>query len=776
MSNAATTVSSGHDSLPFVPQKHKAETKVTPIHSVTILPDSDTFGRDVTDCPDRYMDPRITDKPQLGAKTEWYYIQTHLHGAMSTNKSGDPSHTVIVCLFRQAADIELDSKTREHNWAVVYATLDWKTRKYNTYSKVPSNLPKHLLKSLQGKHTGLSKAIQSMLEAGPNCKDVPLFIPDDLLSSPVQVHQHDKGVGPALHLEWDNGAILFGENGSYHLKVPEIELEIQVHATKPVMLHGHDGETLNDKTGAMFYYSWPRTLGAGVYKGEAVTGTAWVDHEYSLAGEETKEQPAALGYGWNWISLVSIVKDMEVCITQVLDGKEVLEQYVLYYDEFGQRHQLTEFTLISSEPWESGHTFQNFDTCWKLGIPSLNVNLEIVSVTQNQEFQTWLRMPSFYEGAVRFSGTWQGAPINGFGAMELVKGTDMSKSMEQILENATSVVRQELEAWIPSSIRPGHFKHITRVHFDPYEEEKIQQNIVDGFYMLNDRGGKNWRPMLFGAAVGIVGGNANDWRSFLVLPELIHTASLIIDDIEDDSDTRRGGPCVHKVIGAPTAINAGCAMYFWGETIIRDNEALSDSQRRDIYAMYFEMMRVGHAGQGLDIAGMSMDNLPSIQDAERMLARVINLHRCKSGIPASFCGFVGAIVGGGTPKQIETLGAYVQNLGIAFQIRDDVLDVLGKVKGKSAADDLYNHKITYPVAKMFTLDHPDREKWFGYWQGHNVPALVDALKSSGTLDKCNEDIEYWVRKEWDLVDALTPNSFSKALLSLFAEFLISHHY
>ncbi|KAI1691470.1 hypothetical protein Ddc_24208 [Ditylenchus destructor] len=414
MSNAATTLSSGHDSLQFGPQAHKAKAKVTSISSVTILPDSDTFGRGVTDCPDRYMDPRITDKPQLGAKTEWYYIQTHLHGAMSAKKSEDPSHTVIVCIFRQAADNELDSKTREHNWAVIYATLDWKTRKYSTYSKVPSNLPKHLLKSLQGKHTGLSKTIKSMLQAGPNCKDVPLFIPDDLLSSPVQVHQHDEGAGPALHLEWDNGAILFGENGSYHLKVPEIKLEIQVHATKRVMLHGHDGETLNDKTLAPDPSCW------GV-QGGSVPGTAWVDHEYSLAGEETKEQPAALGYGWNWISLVSAVQDMEVCITQ-----------------------------------------------------------------------TWLRMPSFYEGAVRFSGTWQGTSIQGFGAMELVKGTDMSKSMEQTLENATSVVRQEREAWIPASIRPGHFEHITRVHFDPYEEEKIQQNIVNGFYMLNDRGGKNW--------------------------------------------------------------------------------------------------------------------------------------------------------------------------------------------------------------------------------------------------------------------------------------------
>jgi geranylgeranyl pyrophosphate synthase len=93
--------------------------------------------------------------------------------------------------------------------------------------------------------------------------------------------------------------------------------------------------------------------------------------------------------------------------------------------------------------------------------------------------------------------------------------------------------------------------------------------------------------MLFGAAVGLVGGDANKWRSFLVIPELIHTASLIIDDIEDESEARRGGPCVHKMLGIPTSINAGCAIYFWGESIIRDNELLTDRNRREIYPMYF---------------------------------------------------------------------------------------------------------------------------------------------------------------------------------------------
>ena len=125
-------------------------------------------------------------------------------------------------------------------------------------------------------------------------------------------------------------------------------------------------------------------------------------------------------------------------------------------------------------------------------MPTLNVDVEIESVTQNQEFQTWLRMPSFYEGAVRFSGVWEGVPIKGFGAMELVNGREASKSMEQTLTNATSIVRKEAETWVPSSIRPNHFQHITRVPFDSNEEKVIQESIVDAFYMLNNRGGKNW--------------------------------------------------------------------------------------------------------------------------------------------------------------------------------------------------------------------------------------------------------------------------------------------
>lgn len=114
--------------------------------------------------------------------------------------------------------------------------------------------------------------------------------------------------------------------------------------------------------------------------------------------------------------------------------------------------------------------------------------------------------------------------------------------------------------------------------------------------------------------------------------------------------------------------------------------------------------------------------------------------------------------------------------GLAFQIRDDVLDVLGKVKGKNAADDLYNHKITYPVAKLFTLDHPDRAAWFQLWARRDVPGLVAALESSGTMALCKADIEAMILDGWAAVSAATPNSFSKVLFRMFGEFLIEQHY
>lgn len=188
-------------------------------------------------------DPRIDDTPQLQAKTEWYYLQAHLRDA-SSDPSSDPSDTIIVCIFRQQSDAELDP-TQEHTWAVIYAHLDWKTQKYTTHSKVPPNMPKYALKSLEENQSLLSKTIRNMINSGPKGGDSPAFAPDGIFTQNVQIRPSAGEGSPALCLDWDNGASLSGENGSYHLKVPEIDLDIQVNSIKPVLLHGDNGVTLS---------------------------------------------------------------------------------------------------------------------------------------------------------------------------------------------------------------------------------------------------------------------------------------------------------------------------------------------------------------------------------------------------------------------------------------------------------------------------------------------------------------------------------------------------
>lgn len=187
------------------------------------------------------------------------------------------------------------------------------------------------------------------------------------------------------------------------------------------------------------------------------------------------------------------LRDMTDPTAQLVQDGEVTEQYIVYMDGHGQRHRINEFDLTQTKSWISAQTFQKFGICWKLTAPSRDIDITIQSVCDNQEFETWMRMPSFYEGAFRFSGIWEGVPIRGFGTMEIVNEIpSYDKFMEETLSNASALVRAEIERAVPPLVCPGHFKNITGVKFDNTEEKVLQQSIVDAFHLLNNRGGKNW--------------------------------------------------------------------------------------------------------------------------------------------------------------------------------------------------------------------------------------------------------------------------------------------
>ncbi len=212
-------------------------------------------------------------------------------------------------------------------------------------------------------------------------------------------------------------------------------------------------------------------------------------------------------------------------------------------------------------------------------------------------------------------------------------------------------------------------------------------------------GGKRLRPMLALAAFEACSGAASDEpvvRDFAVALESVHTYSLVHDDLPamDDDDFRRGRPTLHKVFGEATAILAGDALLTEAFGRVA---AGSEPQRLALVALLARAAgaagMVGGQQLDLDMTGRAGDAEPP------ELFEIENVHRCKTGALLAASTEGGAIAARAGEAQVAALRAYGQALGLAFQIADDILDVVGDpaAMGKSGRGDEAKGKPTYPA-------------------------------------------------------------------------------
>ncbi|MGH7197767.1 MAG: polyprenyl synthetase family protein [Candidatus Omnitrophota bacterium] len=186
-------------------------------------------------------------------------------------------------------------------------------------------------------------------------------------------------------------------------------------------------------------------------------------------------------------------------------------------------------------------------------------------------------------------------------------------------------------------------------------------------------GGKRVRPVLALAACEAVGGNEKDAMPAACALELIHNYSLVHDDLPcmDDDDTRRGRPACHRKFGEMTAVLAGDALLTLAFQLLNSTNGsafLKEGRKRlEVARLIAEAVgsRGMVGGQAVDMEFQSKElNLPTIE--------YINTH--KSGALIAVSARAGAILGGGTARQVESLYRYGKSLGLLFQIIDDILD------------------------------------------------------------------------------------------------------
>ncbi len=252
--------------------------------------------------------------------------------------------------------------------------------------------------------------------------------------------------------------------------------------------------------------------------------------------------------------------------------------------------------------------------------------------------------------------------------------------------------------------------------------KKIVDEALDGYLPSEDRyppdifkavryslfaGGKRIRPILCLAAAEAVGGEISPVLPVACALELIHTYSLIHDDLPamDDDDYRRGMLTSHKVFGEGVAVLAGDALLTEAFRLMSERELLKDTPPEILLDVIREIaVAAGYFGM---VGGQVVDLQSEGQPVDPDTLQYIHTHKTGAMIIASVR--AGALLSGAGKSELDALTLYGRHIGLAFQIADDILNVEGdrKMMGKGTGSDAERGKVTYPA--LMGLD-ASREK------------------------------------------------------------------
>ena len=269
-------------------------------------------------------------------------------------------------------------------------------------------------------------------------------------------------------------------------------------------------------------------------------------------------------------------------------------------------------------------------------------------------------------------------------------------------------------------------------------------------YILNS-GGKRLRPLLVLLSAKAVGGEFKNCYNAAAAVEMLHNFTLVHDDIMDNADKRRGRLTLHKKFDHNTAILAGDSLLSIAyEYLLKD----CNGNAKEVISSFTHGLIEVCEGQSLDTDFESRKNVA--------LSEYITMIKKKTAAMAEMCCRIGALLGGGTKSQVNALGNYGLNLGIAFQIQDDLLDISADEKefGKTIGGDLVEGKKTFLFLEALEKSRgEDRKKLLKVIEQkgikrNQVSSYKMIYEKLGVLDDARREIRAYTQKALRSVNLL----------------------
>ncbi|MEM2890155.1 MAG: polyprenyl synthetase family protein [Candidatus Hadarchaeum sp.] len=326
------------------------------------------------------------------------------------------------------------------------------------------------------------------------------------------------------------------------------------------------------------------------------------------------------------------------------------------------------------------------------------------------------------------------------------------------LEDCAALVEPEINRWIPKEVQP--------------------EVLTKAMRHLIEAGGKRLRPCLTMTACEAVGGKKEDAIETAAALELFHNFTLIHDDIMDHDEFRRNVKTVHVIWGEPIAIIAGDALFAKVfEAAAANASRLGMSLERTV-ELFNTLSRASFElcqGQVLDMLFEKRDDVTE-EEYMRMISG-------KTGALTEAAARAGALLGNASREKIQALSSYGRLIGMAFQMQDDVLGVLGKQEkfGKPIGSDIREGKKTLIIVKALT-SAPEREKRillkaFGKSNATNeeIRKAIKVLKKVGAVEYVSDQARKMVAEAKMKLKVLSDSKAKEALLGI-ADFVVEREF
>jgi len=325
------------------------------------------------------------------------------------------------------------------------------------------------------------------------------------------------------------------------------------------------------------------------------------------------------------------------------------------------------------------------------------------------------------------------------------------------MDDQVKLIEAEMEKFVPESIEP--------------------EVLAKASKHLLKAGGKRLRPCLVLIACEAVGGKAEDAVETAAALELLHTFTLIHDDIMDKDKFRRNVKTVHTIWGEPVAIIAGDALFAKVFEAVAANAKRLNLSADRVVELFDTLSKASFEicqGQALD---MLFEEMKDIGEKE-----YLKMVSGKTGALIEASTKVGALLGRGKPEQVRALAEYGRLIGIAFQIHDDVLGLVGEEKkfGKPIGSDIREGKRTLIRVRALEAAPSSRKKIASVLGKRkaskaDIKSTIKMLKDTGAIDHATKKARELVARAKSKLDML-PDSKAKRFLLELADFTVEREF